>query len=51
VRLDESEEVLIPEAALQTRIRELAACIADDYRGKDLLLLGCSRARSCSWST
>jgi len=33
------EEVLIPEEALQTRIRELAAQISRDYAGQDLVLI------------
>ena len=33
-------EVLIPEEKLQSRIGELAAQIAKDYEGKDLVLLG-----------
>ncbi len=37
---DDIEEVLISEDALQARVRELAALISEDYRGKDLLLLG-----------
>jgi hypoxanthine phosphoribosyltransferase len=34
------EEVLIDEETLQGRIRELGAEITDDYRGRDLLLVG-----------
>lgn len=34
------EEVLIDEATLQNRIAELGAAITDDYRGRDLLLVG-----------
>ena len=34
------EEVLIDEAALQNRIAELGAAITEDYRGRDLLLVG-----------
>ena len=34
------EEVLIDEAALQSRIAELGAAISEDYRGRDLLLVG-----------
>jgi hypoxanthine phosphoribosyltransferase len=34
------EEVLIDEAALQNRIAELGATITEDYRGRDLLLVG-----------
>jgi hypoxanthine phosphoribosyltransferase len=34
------EEVLIDEASLQNRIAELGAAITDDYRGRDLLLVG-----------
>jgi hypoxanthine phosphoribosyltransferase len=34
------EEVLIDEAALQSRIGELGAAISADYRGRDLLLVG-----------
>lgn len=33
------EEILIPEATLQNRIRELGAQISRDYLGKDLLLI------------
>lgn len=32
--------VLIPEEALQSRIRELAADISDDYAGRELLVIG-----------
>ena len=34
------EEVLIDEAALQNRIAELGTAITEDYRGRDLLLVG-----------
>jgi hypoxanthine phosphoribosyltransferase len=34
------EEVLIDEDTLQGRIAELGAAITDDYRGRDLLLIG-----------
>ena len=34
------EEVLIDEETLQSRIGELGAEITDDYRGRDLLLVG-----------
>ena len=34
------EEVLVDEETLQARIRELGAEITDDYRGRDLLLVG-----------
>jgi hypoxanthine phosphoribosyltransferase len=34
------EEVLIDEASLQARIAELGDEISEDYRGRDLLLLG-----------
>jgi hypoxanthine phosphoribosyltransferase len=34
------EEVLVDEHALQTRIGELGAAITEDYRGRDLLLIG-----------
>jgi hypoxanthine phosphoribosyltransferase len=34
------EEVLIDEASLQNRIAELGAAITEDYRGRDLLLVG-----------
>jgi hypoxanthine phosphoribosyltransferase len=37
---DDIEEILISEAALQRRIAELAAIVNEEYRGKDLLLLG-----------
>ncbi len=33
------EEILIPEEALQARIRELGAQISRDYQGQDLLLI------------
>jgi hypoxanthine phosphoribosyltransferase len=33
-------EILIDEQALQSRIAELGASIGDDYRGRDLLLIG-----------
>ena len=34
------EEVLVDEHALQGRVAELGASITDDYRGRDLLLIG-----------
>jgi hypoxanthine phosphoribosyltransferase len=34
------EDVLVDEHALQTRIAELGASITEDYRGRDLLLIG-----------
>ena len=37
---DDIEEVLITEHALRARVAELAATISEDYRDKDLLLLG-----------
>jgi hypoxanthine phosphoribosyltransferase len=33
------EEILIPEDALQTRVRELGAQVSADYAGKDLVLI------------
>lgn len=38
--VDDVEEVLIPEAVLQDRVRELGRQIAQDYNGKDPLLVG-----------
>jgi len=38
--LDDIDEVLIPEAALQARIRELGQAVSRDYDGKDPLLVG-----------
>ena len=40
---DDIEEVLITEDVLQARITSLAAAIAQDYRDKDLLLVGILR--------
>ena len=40
---DDIEEVLITEDMLQARIASLAAAIAQDYRDKDLLLVGILR--------
>ncbi len=34
------QEILIDESALQARIAELGALITEDYRGRDLLLIG-----------
>jgi hypoxanthine phosphoribosyltransferase len=34
------DEVLVDEDALQSRVRELGAAISEDYRGRDLLLIG-----------
>jgi hypoxanthine phosphoribosyltransferase len=34
------EEVLIDEETLQSRIAELGTAVSDDYRGRDLLLIG-----------
>src|SRR4029079_14888449 len=36
---DDIAEVLVEEAAIAKRVRELGAQIADDYRGKDLVLV------------
>ncbi len=33
-------EVLIPEARIQQRIKEMAALITEDYEGKDVVLVG-----------
>lgn len=38
--LDDIDEILIPEAALQARIRELGQAVSRDYDGKDPLLVG-----------
>ena len=38
--LDDIDEILIPETALQARIRELGRAISSDYEGKDPLLVG-----------
>jgi hypoxanthine phosphoribosyltransferase len=38
--LDDVDEILIPEAAIQPRIRELGSAISSDYEGKDPLLVG-----------
>ena len=38
--LDDIDEILIPEAALQSRIRELGRAISGDYDGKEPLLVG-----------
>jgi hypoxanthine phosphoribosyltransferase len=37
---DDIEEILIGAEQLQARVRELAAAVSADYRGKDVLLLG-----------
>ena len=36
---DDIAEVLVDEGAIETKVRELGARIADDYRGKDLVLV------------
>lgn len=36
---DDIAEVLVDEAAIAAKVRELGARIADDYRGKDLVLV------------
>ena len=36
---DDIAEVLVREAAIATRVRELGTQIADDYRGKDLVMV------------
>ena len=36
---DDIAEILIDEAAIAAKVRELGARIADDYRGKDLVLV------------
>ncbi|MDR7560416.1 MAG: hypoxanthine phosphoribosyltransferase [Armatimonadota bacterium] len=38
--LDDIDEILIPEAALAARIRELGQAISRDYNGKEPLLVG-----------
>ncbi len=38
--LDDIDETLIPEEALQARIRELGRAISNDYSGKEPLLVG-----------
>ena len=38
--LDDIDEILIPETALQARIRELGRAISGDYDGKEPLLVG-----------
>lgn len=38
--LDDVAEVLIPEEALQARVRELGRRISEDYEGKEPLLVG-----------
>jgi len=40
---EDIEEVLITESVLHARVEQLAAAIAEDYRGKDLLLVGILR--------
>ncbi len=37
---DDIEDILISEDVLQSRVRALAAAVMDDYRGKDLVLVG-----------
>ncbi|KRT76049.1 MAG: hpt, hypoxanthine phosphoribosyltransferase, hypoxanthine phosphoribosyltransferase, partial [Armatimonadetes bacterium CSP1-3] len=38
--LDDIDEILVSEAALQSRIRELGGAISSDYEGKEPLLVG-----------
>ncbi len=38
--LDDIDEILVPEEALQARIRELGRAISHDYNGKEPLLVG-----------
>jgi len=38
--LDDIDEILVSEAALQSRIRELGRAISSDYEGKEPLLVG-----------
>lgn len=38
--LDDVDEILIPESALQSRVRELGQAISSDYEGKEPLLVG-----------
>ncbi len=38
--LDDVDEILIPESALQSRVRELGQAISGDYEGKEPLLVG-----------
>jgi hypoxanthine phosphoribosyltransferase len=38
--LDDVDEILIPESALQARVRELGQAISSDYEGKEPLLVG-----------
>ena len=39
VPADDIAEVLVDEAAIAAKVRELGARIAEDYRGKDLVLV------------
>lgn len=41
--VDDIAETLIPEASLQTKVRELGAAISTDYAGKDLVLVSVLR--------
>lgn len=38
--LEDVERVLISEAEIQQRVREMGAQISEDYRGKDLVVVG-----------
>ena len=40
---EDIEEVLISQGVLDERVKQLAAAIAEDYRGKELLLVGILR--------
>ena len=44
-------KVLIEEDVAAARVAELGSEISNDYAGKDLLLVGVSKARSSSWPT
>ena len=43
--------VLIPREEIQAKTEELARRISEDYKGKDLLLVGVLKADSCLWLT
>jgi hypoxanthine phosphoribosyltransferase len=46
-QIPEIERMIIPEAMLQKRVRELAEHITEDYRGKDIVLIGVLKGVTC----
>ncbi len=46
-QIPEIERMIIPEALLQKRVQELAEHITEDYKGKDIVLVGVLKGVTC----